>query len=322
MINVKNIETESHEDLQLKDRNMEIITALASDYTSLFYLVLSTGELYLYNMQSSVAEKYENSFNYCDFENAKQIYCERDVYPEDRAEYLRKLELDFIRRKLNKNREYSFIYRMTSGDGYEYCEVKCIRIDREGKPYAAVVAYANVDQRVRADREQMKQLQRALHYAETDALTGILNRGGGEMKARRLITSGSPGMFMMFDIDGFKGINDKYGHQCGDAALVEVAAALKNTMRSSDVVMRFGGDEFVACVEGDISSEVCENLVGRLFEEINKIHIKGMDEPISISVGVTRFPLGDYDSFEQIYSRTDAAMYESKKYKGNRLVFA
>ena len=148
MINVKNIETESHEDLQLKDRNMEIISALASDYTSLFYLVLSTGELYLYNMQSSVAEKYENSFNYCDFENAKQIYCERDVYPEDRAEYLRKLELDFIRRKLNKNREYSFIYRMTSGDGYEYCEVKCIRIDREGKPYAAVVAYANVDPRV------------------------------------------------------------------------------------------------------------------------------------------------------------------------------
>lgn len=320
MINIKN-SSDLYNSMDMDRRNLEVISALAGDYTSLFYLVLETGELFLYSMQKGVSEKYEESFQHCDFEEAKKLYSERDVYPEDRDEYLRKLELDFIRFKLSSDHSYSFVYRMISGSDYQYCEVKVLRIDRDGAPYAAVIAYANVDSRIRSAREQMNQLNSALHLAETDALTGALNRGGGELRMRRLIDSGKKGVFLMFDIDGFKGINDNYGHQSGDSALIEVASALRAAMREGDLVVRLGGDEFVACIEGNLSKAGCEAVVRRLFGEIEKIRITGMDEPITISVGATLFPAGEGDSFEKIYSRTDTAMYEAKAHKGNYFVF-
>ena len=160
--------------------------------------------------------------------------------------------------------------------------------------------------------------------ARRDYLTNFFTKGEIIKAINHQIESNPemPYVMMVIDIDNFKSINDTFGHTFGDSVIIDNANTIRSVLPSNALLGRVGGDEFVACVEGDISSEVCENLVGRLFEEINKIHIKGMDEPISISVGVTRFPSGDYDSFEQIYSRTDAAMYESKKYKGNRLVFA
>ena len=300
-------------------RNIEVINALANDYTSLFYLDLKTGEVFIYNMNASVSEKYEEKFESLDYEEAKRVYAERDIWPEDRAEYLRKMDLDYLRDKLIRSRDFSFIYRMQVQGGYEYCEVKLIRILKEGELSAAVIAYANVDKRVRSDREQMKQLQAALHYAETDALTGILNRGGGEIKARQMISSGAKGVFFMIDIDSFKRINDTYGHQIGDKALIEVASALKYSTLPGDIVMRFGGDEFSVCMRGGADADGIRAVCEKLFGEIDKIKITGLGEKLCISVGATLFPAGGFDSFEQVYSRADSAMYLSKKQTGNYL---
>jgi diguanylate cyclase (GGDEF)-like protein len=186
---------------------------------------------------------------------------------------------------------------------------------------AAVVAYSNVDKRVKSAREHMEQLQAALLNAETDSLTGILNRGGGEIKVRRLISSGSCGMFVLFDVDSFKHINDRYGHKSGDIALQKIAAALKSSTRSGDLCIRFGGDEFVVLFDGVADSKEAEAIIERLFLRVSKISIDGMPDPLSISAGATIFPANEEDSFERIYSRVDEAMYKAKKTKGNFVVF-
>jgi len=319
---MKKIETElDNRSSDVDMRNIEVITALASDYTSLFYLNLKTEEVFMYSMNASVASKYEAYFTTCNFEEAKKAYAERDIYPDDREEYYKNLKTSYIRKRLRKENSYSLVYRMIVGEGCEYCEVKIIRIMEGDSPKAAVVAYSNVDKRVRNDQERMEQLQTALHHAETDNLTGLLNRGGGEIKARRLIDSEASGLFVLFDIDGFKGINDRYGHQTGDAALEKVAAAIKTSMRSDDLCIRFGGDEFVICVEGITERNLADEIIGRLFREISSIGIEGMPAPITISVGATLFPASEGDNFESIYSRVDKAMYKAKKTPNNSVIF-
>ncbi len=319
---MRKIRSELNEQTSTVDlRNLEVITALASEYTSLFYVDLNNEEVFVYTMNPSVTSKYDAVFTTCNFEEAKKAYAERDIYPDDREEYYRILAVPYMREQLAKESFYSFVYRMIVGDVCEYCEVRIIRIMEGGNLKAAVVAYSNVDKRVKSAREHMEQLQAALHNAETDSLTGILNRGGGEIKVRRLISSGSCGMFVLFDVDSFKHINDRYGHKSGDIALQKIAAALKSSTRSGDLCIRFGGDEFVVLFDGVADSKEAEAIIERLFLRVSKISIDGMPDPLSISAGATIFPANEEDSFERIYSRVDEAMYKAKKTKGNFVVF-
>ncbi len=302
----------------LKLYNLEVIKALASDYTSLFYLDLSSGKVYLYSMSDSVSEKYKESFVKCDFEAAKKIYAERDIYPEDRELYYRNMTVDAISMHLRKFNSYSFMYRMISGNNYEYCEVKMIRVpDGNNGIKAAVIAYANVDERVRSEREQLRMLKEALHNAETDMLTGLLNRGGGEIKIRNLMSYDNSGVFMIFDIDSFKLINDRYGHQTGDLALKAIAAAISKVTKKSDVCVRLGGDEFVVFSPNIKDIEEGRILIEALFSEIAASSVEGLPGPMTVSVGYTLFPADETDSFDRVYSRVDSAMYEAKKAKGS-----
>lgn len=319
---MRKIRSELNEQTSTVDiRNLEVISALSRNLTSLFYVDLASGEVFVYSMNASVTSKYDELFKSLNFEQAKKAYAERDIYPDDRAEYYRLLDISYMRGRLQEENSYSLVYRMIVGDGCEYCEVHVMRIMEGGNLKAAVVAYSNVDKRVKSAREHMEQLQAALLNAETDSLTGILNRGGGEIKVRRLISSGSCGMFVLFDVDSFKHINDRYGHKSGDIALQKIAAALKSSTRSGDLCIRFGGDEFVVLFDGVADSKEAEAIIERLFLRVSKISIDGMPDPLSISAGATLFPANEEDSFERIYSRVDEAMYKAKKIKGNFVVF-
>ena len=77
-----------------------------------------------------------------------------------------------------------------------------------------------------------------------DALTKICNRGYGEAQIEKLLKAKKNGMFLLFDVDKFKHINDTYGHSIGDEVLIQVADALKQTFEQAGVCMRLGGDEF------------------------------------------------------------------------------
>lgn len=173
------------------------------------------------------------------------------------------------------------------------------------------------------DITQGKEIEEKLRVlSELDALTQISNRGSGEAKTCSLIQSGASGLFCLLDINHFKSINDTYGHQIGDKALISVANAISKSFRSNDVIMRLGGDEFAIFAPNITSGELAKNCIGRLFGEIDSIIVEGMPEKsIKISLGAC-FVISDdknesQTTFDDLYQKADAAMYSCKRLEGN-----
>lgn len=161
-----------------------------------------------------------------------------------------------------------------------------------------------------------------VELSETDALTGICNRGSGESRTEKLLASGSMGMFCIIDIDQFKRINDSFGHMAGDKALIEVALALKKSFREKDVVMRLGGDEFAVYAEGILTETAAKRCFARFFESLGKIRIPELGNyVITVSLGATFVNEENEVGFDDVYQRADAIMYECKETPGNCFSF-
>ncbi|MDG0794065.1 GGDEF domain-containing protein [Cohnella ginsengisoli] len=153
--------------------------------------------------------------------------------------------------------------------------------------------------------------------ARTDHLTGLLNRTGLDewLKAREAEGSGIGYSLLVIDIDHFKKINDSYGHQTGDDTLVHLARILKAECRTTDLVCRFGGEEFVAVLPGETlerGSLLAERIRGCVENTISPT-----GRPITVSIGIASFPKHGED-FEATFQRADEALYEAKRSGRNR----
>ena len=155
------------------------------------------------------------------------------------------------------------------------------------------------------------------YLAETDQLTGINNRGSGEHKIRGLIQNGIGGMFVLFDADKFKSINDTYGHEAGDHVLIAIAECMSRSFRDRDIIMRLGGDEFAVYVPYVYTRADGEPIIERFISAIQKINLPEIEgRPINISLGVAFYHKDDLFTFEDLYKEADACTYESKKVTG------
>ncbi|NLT24439.1 MAG: sensor domain-containing diguanylate cyclase [Syntrophorhabdus sp.] len=166
---------------------------------------------------------------------------------------------------------------------------------------------------------KIRELER---MALLDPLTRLGNRRYGQMnlsgKLRELKRYGWPFGVLFIDIDKFKTVNDTYGHEAGDRVLRLVAATIRNGLRSSDVVVRWGGEEFVAIVaslDEEKLRHVGEKL--RALVERSSISLEKETKSITISIGATL--ARKKDSAAAIIKRADALMYQSKKQGRNRL---
>ncbi len=153
--------------------------------------------------------------------------------------------------------------------------------------------------------------------AEVDALTNLYNRGAGENMIAQLISGAeskrsSYGLFMI-DLDGFKPVNDQYGHEAGDKVLIAVANRLVNSIRADDIAIRWGGDEFVifARLATDLleASSIAEKLLGILQKPIECQ--AGKNVVVSASIGIALYPF-NADNIETLLKYADLAMYEVK----------
>lgn len=216
--------------------------------------------------------------------------------------------------RLSKVKTVSLEYIDREG---KWMRLRYFVIDRTqtGELHHVMVAFENIDE----DRRQQEALKR---LSETDAMTGIHNRGSGEQKIRKAMLEGKHGMFCLIDVDKFKSINDNYGHKAGDEALKAIAASLNNVFRESDIVFRLGGDEFAAFAEGVTTHEIGERILNRVFEYLEKVEIPALqDRKVTISVGAAFYPKSNIDSFDAVYQRADEGTYESKKHDGNFFTF-
>jgi len=150
--------------------------------------------------------------------------------------------------------------------------------------------------------------------SELDGLTGLYNRSAGERNVKSLLDRRQYGMFCMIDIDGFKSINDEYGHMSGDEVLRGVSLQLTASFRAGDVIARLGGDEFAVFAVGVRDAGTGALCIERLFRHIRGMTVTGVgDSRVSISLGATFFEPGDGKTFENLYRESDDALYQAKR---------
>lgn len=152
--------------------------------------------------------------------------------------------------------------------------------------------------------------------AQRDSLTLVYNRNSFEQMASRVLNERRNAYlkcaFVILDLDGFKQINDTYGHGMGDRVLISVGAALNKTFRSSDIVGRLGGDEFTVFMTAISKSSDAEVKAKELVENIAKLQEReGFPFPISCSVGIVVATKGQ-DELAVLYKKADTALYEAK----------
>jgi diguanylate cyclase (GGDEF)-like protein len=159
---------------------------------------------------------------------------------------------------------------------------------------------------------------RAQHLAITDPLTNLFNRRAIKEKTAELTTRasrrGKSVAFLMIDLDGFKKINDLYGHDSGDQLLREVADRMRDTVPPSSVLARLGGDEFGVCMVFEPEfPETIDRVAEDLIEVLARpVTIGDNDHSITASIGIAR-PEIDCDSIDMLIRRADIALYAAKK---------
>ncbi len=169
-------------------------------------------------------------------------------------------------------------------------------------------------------------LELALHRdARTDALTGLDNRRAmqerGHVEVKRAKRAAAPLSVVMSDLDHFQAVNDKYGHEVGDAALVTVAAALRAALRESDALGRWGGEEFMALLPAtDLAS--AHEVAKRMRKAIESVRFEGISEGITISIGVSSaIPVDETErSWDALVKVADEHLYRAKREGRNRVV--
>ena len=162
----------------------------------------------------------------------------------------------------------------------------------------------------------------ALKSAYRDPLTGLGNRNGLEALLPReveLARRHNQSMaVMVMDLDGLKAVNDSYGHDVGDQVIRAAGEVIRNAMRTTDMVYRYGGDEFVGALmhtDAKGAEDVCE----RIRQGVANIGMtQAINAEVHVSIGLTM--LGENDDFDSVFKRADETMYQAKKNGRNQTV--
>lgn len=173
------------------------------------------------------------------------------------------------------------------------------------------------------------ELHRSLHQEQNrsrlDPLTGIPNRGAFDERLQEEIARfkrfRDPVTVLVWDLDRFKQINDTYGHRAGDRVLQEVAKCFASRLRTTDVLARFGGEEFVMLLVGTTSSAAAK-VADSLRDAVAKLGFHFRDTPVQVTVSCGMTELRGADTAETVFDRADAALYRAKDAGRNTCIAA
>ena len=285
----------------------QILRALSDIYVSVnvFNLKEQTGELFKTNKWIvEWISQYPN-----DLQKQSDNVVRMITEPDDVDKMLAFVDLSTLDERMNGKHSISEIFQ---GKMNGWCRARftVVDYDDEGKILNVIYSVESINEEKLRERELM-------YLSQTDLMTDICNRGYGELTVTEYLKQNIQGVFCVMDVDNFKSVNDRYGHDIGDKVLKAIADVLKRNKRCNDIVMRLGGDEFAAYFVGIDSEDKVKVIFDRIFEDIMKIQFEPLEDSITISVGAY-IKNGDID-FDQIYKEADNCVYMSKKSKGNSL---
>ena len=235
------------------------------------------------------------------------------------------VDLDLLKKELTVFLEMDqteFIQEKTieTKEGLRTYSVKFKKMMDVSEKYGGTVIILNdITERLKIENELKKQYEMLEYYAETDPMTGMLNRRTGilmlEKELARLSRNGSPLSVCFFDIDGLKMVNDTYGHMEGDILIVSIALAVESIIRESDIMCRMGGDEFLI-VFPNCTEVGADKIVRKIIDEINVSEaLSGKPYKHSFSYGIVELPAGAESNANDVIRLADQKMYLQKMSK-------
>jgi diguanylate cyclase (GGDEF)-like protein len=203
------------------------------------------------------------------------------------------------------------------------------------KPFAEaeITARCAAMLRIKTLQDQLRSTRRSLEeQSVTDALTGLKNRRFFDERLpeefRRAQRYSDPVSLMMIDLDHFKQVNDRYGHQMGDVVLRDAAAVIKASVRDPDICARYGGEEFAVILPKThlggaltVAERVWRGLKDKVYlQEVPAVGQAGMAEVrVTASLGLAFFPSKDILSAELLVKFADEALYQAKRSGRNNI---
>ncbi|MDO4581557.1 MAG: sensor domain-containing diguanylate cyclase [Bacillota bacterium] len=249
--------------------------------------------------------------------NERNLYFgQKYVCPEDREQYVRMLNRERMLSAFyggQRDEQFDFRAYREQGDGYRWVNLHVQMVqDPHSNDVKVFLLHTDIDESKR--KELLIKIS-----AETDALTGVYNRNTFIDKVKNILVE-SPAqqhVLIMVDLDGFKQINDRFGHIAGDKVLISVARNLKSLLRGGDLIGRIGGDEFMLCLRNIPYDDVITKRAELLLQ---LMRIK-LDEGVSVSgsLGIAMYPR-DAHNFDDLYRNADIAMYAAKSKGRDRYV--
>ncbi len=198
---------------------------------------------------------------------------------------------------------------------YIWCKLRGSAVlDKEGVYRSAIGSISNID-------TEKKESQLLLEKAQKDPLTNLLNKTTTQSIIESYMhgaNKSANGALMIIDIDNFKSINDNLGHFVGDAVIKDIAEKLKHSFRTTDVVGRIGGDEFLVYMYQIPSEEIVIQKVNSVLMAIRESFL-GQNEnySVSASLGLAYFPTDAY-TYEELFKKADCTLYAAKRLGKNR----
>ncbi|QTN28546.1 GGDEF domain-containing protein [Rhodoferax sp. AJA081-3] len=190
-------------------------------------------------------------------------------------------------------------------------------VERQDEIGVLARSFKQMQDEIHQQLEALQQSREELeHMARHDVLTGLPNRRAFQERLEHALSraqrSGEHFALFFIDVDNFKSINDRFGHQGGDAVLKIVALRLVATTRKADAIARLGGDEFVVLLDNTANREDVILIAEKLLESVRSpILHRGTELQVGFSIGISLYP-DDGRTASELMARADRAMYEAK----------
>lgn len=202
-----------------------------------------------------------------------------------------------------------------SDDTYLWCRVNVTYLFDDASQSPCIIGM------ISDINDQKEETEKIAELAKHDPLTNLYNRRAARNQIEEYLKrEEGRGALFMLDVDDFKGINDQYGHDQGDAILLQTAQNISRLFRSSDVIGRFGGDEFLIFLK-DIGVDYLVDQKAKEIIQAFKAHIRipKTNHEVSCSIGIARYP-EDAATYSELFKKADQALYYGKSHGKNKYV--